>query len=58
MRGVAGAGLMVVAIFGLSGAMQLVALVAGLALFATGVVGYCGIYSLLGISTCPIKSKK
>lgn len=40
------------------GPLQIVAYVAGVALVATGAVGYCGLYSLLGISTCPIKRAK
>jgi len=26
----------------------------GIVLFATGIIGYCGLYTLLGVSTCKI----
>lgn len=53
-----GAVLLLGALLLLQGWLQLLAGVAGLALLATGTIGYCGLYSLLGISTCPIPSKK
>ena len=31
-------------------------LVGAIALLATGLVGFCGLYTLLGISTCPLKN--
>lgn len=30
--------------------------VIGLVVLGTGLVGWCGIYQVLGISTCPVKS--
>ncbi len=32
-------------------------LLIGLPLFVTGAVGFCGVYALLGISTCPVEVK-
>lgn len=26
--------------------------------FVTGAIGFCGLYSLFGMSTCPVKKKK
>ena len=36
----------------LSGTVQTVAYVVGIVALATGLLGFCGLYSLLGISTC------
>lgn len=33
-------------------------LLIGIPLLLTGIVGFCGLYALLGISTCPIKKRK
>jgi hypothetical protein len=33
-----------------------VLLIAAGAALATGLVGFCGLYTLLGISTCPLKN--
>lgn len=41
----------------LSGTAQSVAYFLGVALVITGSVGYCGIYALFGINTCPVKKK-
>lgn len=30
----------------------------GVVIFLTGVFSFCGLYSLIGISTCPIESPK
>jgi len=32
-------------------------LLIGLPLFVTGAIGFCGVYALLGISTCPVEVK-
>lgn len=39
----------------LTGVFQIVLLIISLALLITGIVGFCGLYSLFGISTCPVK---
>jgi VIT1/CCC1 family predicted Fe2+/Mn2+ transporter len=41
--------------FWLTGTWQTIVYVVGAAGLATGIVGFCGLYKLLGISTCPIK---
>ena len=41
----------------LTGTWGIVALVAGGAMLVTGVVGFCGLYALLGIRTCPAPRK-
>lgn len=38
-----------------AGVLQLFLTIAGAALIGTGVTGFCGLYRLLGISTCPMK---
>jgi uncharacterized membrane protein HdeD (DUF308 family) len=42
-------------LFWLTGAAQTVAYVVGAIALITGIIGFCGLYALLGISTCPIK---
>ena len=37
----------------LTGIWQIVAAVAGLILLATGAIGFCPLYALFGITTCP-----
>ncbi len=41
--------------FWLAGTAATVAYIVGAIALATGLVGFCGLYKLLGISTCPIK---
>lgn len=41
--------------FWLTGTWQTIAYAVGIAGLATGLIGFCGLYKLLGISTCPIK---
>ncbi|GIW59344.1 MAG: hypothetical protein KatS3mg087_0410 [Patescibacteria group bacterium] len=41
-----------------AGVPQLVLGVVGAALVGTGVTGFCGLYRLFGISTCPVKPLK
>lgn len=41
----------------LAGTWGIVALVAGGAMLVTAVVGFCGLYTLLGIRTCPAPRK-
>ena len=36
----------------LSGTVQTVAYIVGIVALATGLLGFCGLYTLLGISTC------
>lgn len=41
-----------------AGMLQLVLGVVGAALVGTGVMGFCGLYRLFGISTCPVKPQQ
>jgi hypothetical protein len=45
-------------IFFLTGTAQVIAFFVAVAGIGTGVIGYCGLYSILKINTCPFKSKK
>ncbi len=53
VRLVVGMFMLVLALTALSGIWQIVAAVAGLILLATGAIGFCPLYALFGISTCP-----
>ena len=44
-----------VGLFWLTGIAQTISLVIGAVALITGAVGFCGLYALFGISTCPIK---
>ncbi len=39
------------------GTLGIVFLVAAIILAATGIIGFCGLYTLLGINTCPAEKK-
>lgn len=43
------------AFFSLNGYLQIGAYVAGVVSLATGITGFCGLYTLLGTNTCPRK---
>lgn len=59
LRVVVGAVLLAAWAFGwLSGTLAVVLGVVGLVLVATGAVGFCPIYRLLGIATCPVPAKR
>ena len=60
VRVVLGLVLLAVALLGVdtSSALGVVLLVAGAALTITGVVGFCGLYRVLGINTCPVPRSK
>jgi hypothetical protein len=49
--------LLVVSFLALSGILQIVGYIAGGALLITGAVGFCGLYALFGVSTCPNPKK-
>jgi|688.fasta_scaffold2180010_1 hypothetical protein len=40
------------------GAWGIVLLIFGGAMLITAAVGFCGLYSLLGVNTCPVKEAK
>jgi len=39
----------------LTGTAQVLLVIVSLALLITGILGFCGLYSLFGVSTCPVK---
>ena len=41
--------------FWLTGPLQTIAYVVGAIALITGIIGFCGLYAILGMSTCPIK---
>ncbi len=55
IRVIVGSFALVAAFFWLGGTPQLVAYAVGVIALVTGLVGYCGLYSIFGISTCKIK---
>lgn len=55
IRVIVGSLALVAGFFWLAGTAQIVAYVVGVAALATGIVGFCGLYTLLGVSTCPTK---
>lgn len=52
IRIVLGIVLLVVAYLWLSGALATVAYIVGAILLITGLVGWCGLYTVIGINTC------
>ena len=59
LRAVIGAALLVAWIAGwISGTLAVVLGVVGVVLIATAAAGFCPIYRLLGISTCPVPAKR
>ncbi len=43
--------------FWLSGLAQIILVGVGIVALGTGAVGFCGLYTLFGINTCPMKTK-
>lgn len=58
IRVVIGIVLLMFAVFSLSGAWATVAGLVGLILVGTGFIGFCPIYRLFGINTCPVRPTK
>lgn len=58
LRVVIGLVLLGVGLFGASGAGAIVADVVGAVLLLTGLIGFCPLYRLFGISTCAAKPGK
>lgn len=59
LRAVVGAAILIAWIAGaLSGAWAVILGLIGLVLVATAIVGFCPLYRLLGISTCPVPTKR
>lgn len=57
LRGVLGIVLIFLGIFVLTQTLQIIAFVVAGILIVTALTGYCGLYTLLGINTCPVKKK-
>lgn len=57
IRVVIGSAALIAAYFWLSGIAQVIAYIIGVAALATGIIGFCGLYTLLGISTITTKKK-
>ncbi len=56
IRALVGIGLLAVFFLGIvQGTLGIVALVAGVVMLGTAVIGWCPPYSLLGINTCGVK---
>lgn len=55
IRIVMGAILALLAVFTLKGTAQLVVSVGALIALITGLTGFCGLYSVLGINSCKVK---
>ena len=55
IRVIVGSLALVAGFFWLAGTAQIVAYVVGVIALFTGIVGFCGLYALLGVSTCPTK---
>jgi hypothetical protein len=53
IRLVAGLILLALVFMTLTGIWQIVAAVAGLILLATAAIGFCPLYALFGVTTCP-----
>lgn len=39
-----------------TGTLGIIALVIGIAAFITSAIGFCGLYSIIGVNTCKVKS--
>lgn len=55
VRIVLGIGLLYAGVFYLTGTTQMVALILSVIALITGIVGFCGLYSMLGISSKKLK---
>ncbi|MEZ4608331.1 MAG: DUF2892 domain-containing protein [Deinococcales bacterium] len=58
IRVIIGIVLLAAKLFGyVGGTLGLILAIVGVILLLTGLVGFCPLYRLLGISTCPVKSR-
>lgn len=55
IRVIVGSVALLAAFFWLSGTLQVVAYIVGAIALVTGLIGFCGIYAIFGISTCKTK---
>jgi len=58
IRGIIGVALIIISILLLEGTLKIVLIVIGVIVLVTGLSGFCGLYKILGINTCKIKSNK
>jgi hypothetical protein len=59
IRAVIGVALVLAALLNVvSGALAVVALVVGVVVLFTAVTGFCALYAVFGISTCPVQNNK
>jgi hypothetical protein len=59
LRAIVGAALLIAWIAGwLSGALAVVLGIVGLVLVSTAIVGFCPLYRVFGVSTCPVPTKR
>jgi len=59
LRAIVGAALLIAWIAGwLGGALAVVLGIVGIVLVATAAVGFCPLYRVFGISTCPVPAKR
>lgn len=58
IRIISGSALLVLGLLNSIEIYKITSLVLGSIFLVTGVTGFCGLYSLLGINTCGIKTKK
>ena len=59
LRAIVGAALLIAWIAGwVSGTLAAVLGIVGLVLVATAIVGFCPLYRVFGISTCPVPTKR
>jgi hypothetical protein len=59
LRAIVGGALLIAWIAGwLGGALAVVLGIVGLVLVATAIVGFCPLYRVLGVSTCPVPTKR
>ncbi len=58
IRKVAGVLLIILGLTVFTGTLKIIALVLGTVILITGLIGYCALYSILGINTCNIKNDK
>lgn len=57
LRVVLGTALILLGVFAFTHTLQIVVFVVAGTLIVTALTGYCGLYSVLGITTCPVKKK-
>lgn len=58
IRAVVGIVALVLAFTTLTGVVQVIALVVGVILLFTAAVGFCPLYRIFGISTCPVPGNR